>query len=134
MDPKRVQNSKPTDTITKEIQKATNEPNLNKSRQQPELNEASVQVKNEEVEKDTSRSSTKNQSGGGRIDGDRAGAEGTIEQEVNITFGNCRGGIVCNNTPIRPEITSIATANRADFIIMTEAGIPHGHYPNLNRI
>ena len=104
---------------------------MNKSRQQPELNEASTVFENEEVVRETSRSSTKNQSGRGRNDGNRAEAEGITEQEVNITFGNCHGGIVCDNTPIRPEITSIATANRADFIIMTEAGIPHGHYPIL---
>ena len=129
MDPKRVQNSKPADIIIQEIQNATNEPNLNKFRQRPEQNEASIEVKNKEEERETRQSSTKNQSGGGRVDRDQAEADGAIEQEVNITFGNCHGGIVCNNTPIRAEITSIATANKADFIIMTEAGVPHGHYP-----
>ena len=127
MDPKRVQNLKPID---KEIPNVTNYPDLNKVRQRPEQNGAGKGAKSKEEDSETRQNSTKNQSGGEREDGGQAGAgEEVVEQEVNITFGNCHGGIICNNTPIRPEITSIATANKADFIIMTEAGVPHGHYP-----
>ena len=124
MDPKRVQNSKPVDI---KIQNATNDPDLKEIRQRPEQNEASLEIKNKEEEEETRQNSTKSQPG--NRNEDRAGAEKVEERIINITFGNCHGGIVSNNTPIRAEITSIATANKADFIIMTEAGVPHGHHP-----
>ena len=51
--------------------------------------------------------------------------------KIKLMCGNCHGGIVSRNTPIIAEITSIAKAERANFIIMTEAGIPHDTYPFL---
>ena len=76
----------------------------------------------------TTGNGTKRTSTGTKINNPTGGGEDE-ENKIKFTFGNCHGGIVSRKTPIIAEITSLAMAEKADFIIMTEAGVPHNTYP-----